>query len=173
MKILSRLHGIFSKQSGTEIAFLTDSIDQSVNDVVSHMSDMAVQSEITHATGSVLDLWGEKFGVYRESGELDDPYRTRVLGKVTFVRGTIPALISATKRALGDDTVVQIDETYQDLRIFNVSTFSGTGKFQDTDTVRLGVVKIIINKPTNVKLLEEIGRTRASGIRVIIEENLG
>jgi hypothetical protein len=172
MGILNRLSSIFTKEPNSEIGYLTGSIDNSISQVLDTMTDMELQSVIPSATGEWLDLWGNRFGVPREAGESDDSYRNRVLSAVTNQKGTIPALIDAVKRALGDDTEVRVEETYQDLRIFNVSTFSGTGKFQDSDTVRLGVVKIFINKPENEKLREEIWKTKASGVKVIIVEEL-
>lgn len=168
MGILNRLTSIFTKQKQSEIGFLTDAIDNSISQVVDTMTDMEIQSVISSSTGEWLDTWGKRFGILRESGETDESYRERILGEVTNQKGTIPALIEAVKRALGDDTIVRVEETYEDLRIFNVSTFSGTGKFQDSDTVRLGVVKIFINKPENEKLREEIFKSKASGTKVII-----
>jgi hypothetical protein len=168
MGILSRLTAIFTKKSESEVGYLSDAIDNSISSVIDTMTDMEIQSVILSSTGEWLDLWGFRFGVERESGELDAPYRDRILGEVTNQKGTIPALIEAVKRALGDDAYIRHEETYEDLRIFNVSTYSGTGKYQDSDTVRLGVVKIFINKPENEKLREEIWKTRASGTRVII-----
>ena len=173
MGILKRLSSIFTKKENSEIGYLTSSIDNSISEVLDTVTDIELyQSVIPSATGEWLDLWGNRFGVPREPGELDESYRNRILSEVTNQKGTIPALISAVKRALGEDTKVRVEETYQDLRIFNVSTFSGTGKFQDSSTVRLGVVKIFINKPENEKLRKEIWKTKASGIRVIIVEEL-
>jgi hypothetical protein len=169
MGILKRLTAIFTKNQQSEVGYLTDAIDNSISDVVDTMTDIEIQSVISSSTGEWLDLWGARFGVTRDTGEQDGSYRTKILGQVTNKKNTIPALIEAVKRALGDDTTVRVEETYEDLRIFNVSTYSGTGKYQDSDTVRLGVVKIFINKPENEKLREEIYKTRASGTRVIIE----
>lgn len=169
MGILKRLTTIFTKNQQSEVGYLTDSIDNSISNVVDTMTDMEIQSVISSSTGEWLDLWGGRFGVTRDTGEQDIPYRVRILAEVTNQKGTIPALIAAVKRALGNDTIVRVEETYEDLRIFNVSTYSGTGKYQDSDTVRLGVVRIFINKPENEKLREEIYKTRSSGTRVIIE----
>ena len=173
MGLLSKMISYFTKQSQTETAYLAGTLDNALNAVIDQMSDMELQSVITSSTGEWLDSWGTKFGVPRESGETDLSYRPRILASVTTKKATIPALIEAVKRALGDDTVVTIEETHQDLRIWNVSTFSGTGKYQDADTVRLGVLKIIINKQPNERLAEEIWKTKATGIRVIIEVEEG
>jgi hypothetical protein len=170
MSIQSRLHSIFTRSKESEVSYLVGAKQEAIDSVVETMNDMQIQSFIGSATGQWLDEWAQKFGLARNLNELDDSLRNRILQEVTNPSGTIPALEAAVKRALGEDTVVQISETYQDLRIFNISTYSGTGKYQDSDTVRLGVVKIIINKPPNEKLREEIYKTRASGVRVIIEQ---
>jgi hypothetical protein len=44
------------------------------------------------------------------------------------------------------------------------------GKYQDTDTTRLGVVQININKPSTPQLVTELNRTRAAGINIIIHQ---
>lgn len=168
MGLFSRLSSIFTKNSNSEVAKLSGAVDNSLTDVTNVMADMDNQSVITSATGEWLDAWGERFGVYRGTGEVDTDYRTRILGSVTDNKGTIPALIDAVHRALGSDTQVTVEETYNDLRIWNVSTFSGTGKYEDSDTIRLGVVKITINKEPNTQLAQEIFRSRASGTKVII-----
>lgn len=172
MSVLKRLHSIFTKNSQSEVGYLSGAIDDSLEKVKDTVTDMELMSVITTATGEWLDWWGDRFHVLRESGESDTEYSERIKESVTNQKGTIPALISAVKRALGEDTIVRAEETYEDLRIFNISTFSGTGKFQDSDTVRLGVVKIFINKMANDKLREEIWKTRSSGIKVIIVEEV-
>jgi hypothetical protein len=171
MGLLSKLASIFSKKQDSEVSILSGAVDDSLSKVVSTMTDMEVQSVITSSTGEWLDSWGQRFNVYRNTNEVDSLYRTRILGQVLNAKGTVPALIDAVKRALGDDTVVTVEETYNDLRMFNISTFSGTGKYQDSDTVRLGVVKIIINKAPNTQLAEEIFKSRAAGINIIIEQS--
>ena len=147
-------------------------MNHSLEKIVEEMTEMELHSVVTSCTGEWLDSWGKWFGVPRESGEEDATYRPRILESVTMKKVTIPALIDAVKRALGADTAIQIEETYQDLRIWNVSTYSGTGKYQDSDTIRLGIVRIIINKEPNDRLREEIWKTKASGVRVIFEVRL-
>jgi hypothetical protein len=136
MSLIKRISAIFTKDSGSEIAHLTGAIDNQIEGVINQMSAMKINTILSSSTGEWLDLWGNRFGITRLAGETDATYRLRVMASVTNLKGTIPALISAVKRALGDDTDVLVRETYNDLRIFNVSTFSGTGKFQDSDTVR-------------------------------------
>ncbi|AYP68597.1 hypothetical protein EalM132_00085 [Exiguobacterium phage vB_EalM-132] len=168
MSLLKKLHAIYTKNPQSEIGYLTGAVDASLAKSVDTITDLAeIQSNIKSAQGEWLDTWGEKFYVSRD-GMSDSAYRTAILNRVKGTSSSVPALEWAVKRALGDDTLVRIEETYEDLRIFNVSTFSGHGKFQDSDTVRLGVVKIYINKPENQKLREEIYRSRGTGIRVII-----
>ncbi len=171
MGLLDKLTSVFTKNSNSEVGYLSGAIDDSTSKVVTQMADMDNQSAIPTATGEWLDSWGTRFNVPRNTGESDDNYRTRILSSVTNQTSTIPALIAAVKRALGDDTIVTAEETYQDLRVFNVSTYSGTGNYQDSDTFRLGVVKIIINKPVNDQLAVEIWKSRASGTKVIIEQS--
>lgn len=169
MRLAKRLSNIFTKNQGSEISALTGTVDKQIDAVIGQMSIMEVQTVLSTATGDWLNLWGDKFGIGRKLKETDTAYRKRILESVSSLKGTIPALISAVKRALGEDTIVNVKETYNDLRIFNVSTFSGTGKFQDSDTVRLAVVILQINKTPNVRLREEIQKSKAMGTKVIIE----
>jgi hypothetical protein len=171
MGMRERLQAIFTRSIESEISYLSGSVDDSINKTIDTINDMGdIQSEIISATGGYLDEWAQWFGIYRGNSETDGSLRTRTLAAVTNRSATIPALIDAVHRALGDDTVVTIDETYQDLRIFNVSTYSGTGKYQDANTTRLGVVQININKPSTPQLVDELNRTRAIGINIIINE---
>lgn len=169
MNLLKKLPSIFTKKEGSEVFYLTKAIDNETNKVINHISVMELQSVLLTSTGQWLNMWGDKFGIGRKLNESDTLYRKRIMDSVTALKGTIPALIAAVKRALGEDTIVLVKQTYEDLRIFNVSTFSGTGKFQDSDTVRLGVVILQINKEPNDRLREEIYRSKSMGTRVIIE----
>lgn len=170
MSLLKRLHTIFTKDTESEVGYLSGAVDESLNLAENSIEDLStIQSSIKSASGEWLDTWGDKFYTPRD-GLTDAEYREVILDRVRATSSSVPALISAVKRALGADTLVRVEETYEDLRIFNVSTFSGTGKFQDSDTTRLCVVKIYINKPETLKLREEIFRTRGTGIRVIIIE---
>jgi hypothetical protein len=165
-----RLQAIFTRNTESEISYLAGSVDDSIDKTIDTINEMGdIQSEITSATGEYLDEWAQWFGIYRNTNETDDSLRTRTLASVTNRSATIPALIDAVKRVMGDDTLVEVSETYKDLRIFNVSTYSGTGKYQDTNTTRLGVVQININKRSTQQLVDEINRTRASGISVILQ----
>jgi hypothetical protein len=171
MGMRERLQAIFTRNTESEISYLAGSVDDSINKSIDTINEMGdIQSEITSATGEYLDEWAQWFGIYRYTGETDGALRSRTQQAVTNRSATIPALIDAVKRVLGDDTVVTVGETYNDLRIFNVSTYSGTGKYQDTDTTRLGVVQININKPSTPQLVTELNRTRAAGINIIIHQ---
>lgn len=172
MGLIDKLSPIFSKNKNTENYYLMSSVDDSLEKVIQTMDDMDIQTIITTSTGEWADKWGYRFKVQRKEGESDAQYTQRIIDYVKIQHGTIPALIDAVKRALGDDTQVTPSETYNDLRIFNISTFSGTGKYQDSGTVRLGVVKLTINKEPNAKLAEEIFKSKASGTRVIIESTV-
>lgn len=172
MRLAKKLSSIFTKKEDSEIFYLTSTVERELEGVISQLSEMQIQTILSSSTGDWLDLWGNKFGIFRSKDELDDPYRKRIMDSVTSLKGTIPALIAAVKRALGDDTNVLVHETYKDLRIFNVSTYSGTGKYQDSDTVRLGVVVLYIDKYPNDKLREEMWKSKAMGTKIIIETRI-
>lgn len=170
MGMRERLQAIFTRNTESEVSYLSGSVDDSINKTIDTINEMGdVQSEITSATDGYLDEWAQWFGIYRNTGETDVSLRARTLASVTNRSATIPALIDTVHRVLGDDTIVEVLETYKDLRIFNVSTYSDTGKYQDPDTTRLGVVQININKEPTTQLINEINNTRASGIKVVLQ----
>lgn len=170
MGILRNLNRIFNRHSTDELGDIAKSIDDQINQANSSIDNMKLELNMQTATGEWLDEWGSRFGVKRRSGETDDLFRPRVLESRSPDTGTIPSLIKAVKRSLGDDTTVTAYETFEDLRIFNISTFNGEGKYQDSDTVRTGVVKLTIDKPSTDLLRSEIYKTKPTGCRVIIEE---
>lgn len=172
MGLANRLASIFTRKNDSEVFYLTKTIDKEIDSVVNQMSEVEIQTVLSSSTGDWLNLWGNKFGIGRGHQESDEEYRKRIIESVTALKGTVPALIAAVKRALGEDTGVLVKQTYEDLRIFNVSTFSGVGKFQDSDTIRLGVILLQIDKEPNDRLRSEIYRTKAMGTRVIIETRM-
>lgn len=132
---------------------LNDDIDQLKNELA-----------IDTADSVWLDKWGEWFGVTRKVGESDDDYRQRIIGALQNEKVTIPAIIEMTKLVLGEDTLVQIYEPYHNLRIFDISSFSQDGAFQDGSYYTTAVFDLIVNKPITDELIFVINLIKAAGV---------
>lgn len=117
------------------------------------------------AEGQWLDDWGSDFGLQRRIGETDEKFLDRILSLMED-KVTIPAIKVAIKKVLGDDTIVSIYEPYVDLAFFNISAFSGTGRYPDKDYYRTHVIDITINKPPTEALVRFINKIKPSGVSV-------
>ncbi|GLI90615.1 hypothetical protein [Bacillus subtilis] len=126
---------------------------------------MEQELDLRQSSAEWLDEWGSWFGVKRLTGETDEHYRFRILTAMED-KVTIPAIKRGVKKVMGDDTVIKIYEPFEEIRYFNVSTFSGVGRFQDGDYYRIGVIDVIINKPITEELMAFINTLKAAGISV-------
>ena len=164
MKFLSPLFK--KKNANADHQSIIDSIDNQLNQIDKDTDLIKPMMKLSEAEGIWLDEWGSWFGAIRNPGELDDDYRLRIKQVLTDEKVTIPALIKMTRRVLGEDTVVTVYETYNDIRLFNVSTFSGKGRYEDSDYYQVGVVDIKVNKPVTEELVEILNLTRGSTIKI-------
>ena len=160
------LNSVFKREGANEDhnAVITG-ITKALETVDKDTDQMKNELQIPTATDSWLDEWGSWFGINRISGEADEPYRARILD-VLADKVTIPAIIAGVKKVLGDNTIVKVYEPFVDVRIFNRSTFSGKGKYQNKDYYRIGVIDIILNKPITVELIKYVNLIKAGGISV-------
>lgn len=120
---------------------------------------------LLEAEGQWLDEWGDKFGLSRRTGESDEVFRDRILSLMEN-KVTIPAIKRAIKKVLGDDTIIGVYEPYVDVAFYNVSAFSGTGRYPDAVYYRTGVIDITINKPPTEMLARFVNRIKPASIIV-------
>lgn len=157
------LPSIFKRKNANKDheAFL-GAITKKLDEVNANTDQMRKELSPATASDTWLEEWGSWFNRARLANESDEELRERIF-EVLDERATIPALEKATKKILGDDTIVRIYEPYRDMRIFNSSTFSGKGRFQDKDYYRIGVVDIIVNKPITKELIAFMEIIKAAG----------
>ena len=165
--MLKYLSTIFKQEGGNEEnSAILDAIGNSL-DQVNEDTDLIVdEMSIKRSTSTWLDKWASWFGIARTYGEVDISLRKRVLNVLTDATVTIPAIVEMTKRILGDDTIVVVYEPYHDVRFFNVSTFSGKGKYEDDEYYRVGVIDVIVNKPVTDDLINAITLIKGGGIHL-------
>lgn len=164
LKYLSRVF----KRTGGEVntAFFT-SLSKALDEAGKDAEEIKKEMSITTATGEWLDIWGSWFGVSRIPGESDESLRERILDALRDEKLTIPAIIDRIKKLLGYDTNVSVYEPFNDVRIFNRSTFSGVGRFQDGQYYRIGVVDIILDKPVTEELIYFLNLIKSAGVKLV------
>jgi hypothetical protein len=167
VSIFDKLLPIFNRKSTEDLGAIITSIDNKTTELNANVSAMQNEILITKADSVWLDEWGNRFGVYRQTGEQDDPYRTRILKSVTKDRNSSKAYELLTKEILGEDTCVIPYETYHDVFTLSGSALSGPQKFEDGENYTEGVMHIKVDKPITQELLDEIEKIRSGGINVV------
>jgi hypothetical protein len=165
--MLKFLQTIFKKGNGnSDHEAVLDSIGTALKSAGDDADLMKKELSIVDSEGEWLDEWGTWFGVSRlTNSETDESYLSRMLAVIED-KVTIPAIISGVKKVLGDNTIIKIYEPYHEIRYFNVSTFSGEGRYQDGDYYRIGVIDVIINKPVTDDLVTFINLIKGAGVSV-------
>lgn len=167
------LPGIYKRLGSKDHNAVIDSIDEVFSDMRENTALLKDELVITTATDQWLNLWGEWFGVKRRIGESDEAMRERIIEKLTRDRLTVPAFVELIKKALGDDTTINIYEPFRNTRRMDESTFDGTDRYQDLTYFRIGTVDITIDKEIPAELLELLQEIKAAGIKLYINQNLG
>lgn len=166
MKILSKLTEIFNLHSKDSLKDVTTSIDKALETTYEDIKALDLEYSVQTASGEWLNEWGTWFGIPRKNNQSDSSYREDIFKYIFKQHSTANAYENKTKEILGEDTTVKIHETHNDVRMFNQSTFSGTGRYPDSEKYRLGVVIIYLDKPVTSALIEAIDKIRAAGIKV-------
>lgn len=165
--MLTHLAKIFKTITGNEDhQAILDAVDQQLQGINSDTDQIISEMNINIADTNWLDLWGNWFGLSRSYQESDDDFRQRIFNVLLDPTVTIPAIVMITKRILGQDAVVTVYEPYHDVRYFNISTFSGSGHYEDGTYYRIGVIDVIVNKPITTQLVTAINNIRAAGVLV-------
>jgi hypothetical protein len=81
------------------------SVSNRIEQLLADYAALQVQLSVQNATGTYLDAHGVLYGVPRLAGELDVPYRARILAAITRGRLTIPALEAALNAYLASTAV--------------------------------------------------------------------
>lgn len=168
MSILNKLTEIFNRRSTSHLRDIATSIDNTIDTTVEDIRKLDKEYEIPTSEGVWLDEHSSWFGIPRGS-KTDKQLREAIFDKVYKKHSTINALKESVKKVLGEDTIVEIYETYVDLAIFNQSAFSGKDRYPDGEKYRFGVVVIRMNKPVTNEVVIETNKIKAEGIRVYYE----
>lgn len=161
--MLKFLSNLFKNSNDPDHLALLNAVGNQIDTAGTDADQVKTQMSIQTATDQWLDYWADWFGLVREAGETDDTFRARVIGCMVD-KCTIPALTDAAKKILGSDTIVTIYEPYNDIRYFNRSAFSSTGRFEDGDYYRVGVIDLQVNKPITQELQDVINSMTAAGV---------
>ncbi len=103
MKI--RLTDAFSKEKNNNIEKLLSMSADELDEIESVTEDLDTETNIDSATGENLRRISRLFDLYKESGESDDKFRSRIIsvGSTTMSNGTSEEVRQALSRILGTD----------------------------------------------------------------------
>src|SRR5690606_4570014 len=119
------------RKTGTENDIVLENIDNILEKASKDSMLTKDELSILTATGEYLDEWGSWFGIRRTDGEDDEQYRRRMLSVMSNPKSTIPAIEGTIRRYFNNpDMYVKVYEPHKNIKIFNISTFSGPDKFQ-------------------------------------------
>lgn len=167
MGLFKFLSPVFKRDKANEVHKATlNSLDSSLESLNEDVDLIKLELLITEASSDWLKIYAEWFGVKLLSGETEDELRQRILMTLQREQVTIPAIISAVKDILGQDTIVEVYEPFNDVWIWNVSAYSGSDRYEDGDYYRIGVIDIIVNKEITSRLREYINVIVAAGVSV-------
>ena len=140
-----------------------------------------------------LEDWGSWFGVSRLIGETDDHLRYRILScmedkvSIPSIQNGIAKILNLdnirkddnSNAILGEDPntgktiTISVYEPFEDVRIFNVSTFSGKGRYEDKYYYRIGVIDLKIDGLDEVteEVRDYIKTLNSAGIYLYVHIN--
>lgn len=167
-KYLKFLQNIFKRNTDNDDHEAVITSMEHALEIVEEDSDL-VKKELMLETADDdwLEDWGAWFGLSRLVGETDDHFRYRILTCMDD-KVSIPAIKNGIKKIMGEDTQVSVYEPFEEVRMFNMSTFSGKGRYEDKYYYRVGVIDISINKEVTSDLERYVKLLASAGIRVYI-----
>lgn len=137
------LNPLYFRKTGTENDIVLENIDNILEKASKDSMLVKDELSILTATGEYLDEWGSWFGIRRADGEEDEQYRRRMLSVMSNPKSTIPAIEETIRSYFNNpDMYVKVYEPHKNIKIFNISTFSGPDKFQSGDYWRHSVIDI-------------------------------
>ncbi|MBD3285816.1 hypothetical protein GF359_05080 [candidate division WOR-3 bacterium] len=98
-KLLATIRDELSERSGSTFEFVSDGLNPYYD-----------ARFITHASGDVLDKWGETLDLPRNPGESDEDYRTRLLDELRDFTAclTVKSITDRVEDTMGPDKVADI-----------------------------------------------------------------
>lgn len=111
-----------------EVGKLLKSLSLPVGELLDQVRDSRDGIYLASATGDDLDQWGRDLLITRSSGELDTPYRDRLINEVIGSKLTIPAMEDYIYSNLGIQTTIyepwrDLDWREETFRLTNPNTF--------------------------------------------------
>jgi hypothetical protein len=106
----SRSNGDILRSYQSLLWVYLDAMSTELAEAKRRIIDMLDQMAINTADADWLDEWGDYFGIYRETGELDDQYANRIILEVIRPRGNNRAIEAALLQKYGQSVDV-IDVT--------------------------------------------------------------
>lgn len=162
------LNPLYFRKTGTENDVVLENIDNILEKASKDSMLVKDELSILTATGEYLDEWGSWFGIRRADGEEDEQYRRRMLSVMSNPKSTIPAIEETIRSYFNNpDMYVKVYEPHKNIKIFNISTFSGPDKFQSDDYWRHSVIDIHLKEVfIDEQLKSSIKDVKSAGIGV-------
>lgn len=106
-------------------------IDTEMSDTATDIVNSKNELSLDNADGAWLDQYGNLIGLYRNSGEADSAFRTRIINFIKTDRVTVPAITTAVQNFLNNNAIsVTVYEPYKNILTLNSSHLNGTDAFQ-------------------------------------------
>lgn len=145
-----------------------NAISTELNDAESAVIASKTDSFLDEALGYSLDLWGDWFGVYRDTLESDDSFRSRIKYAVLIKRGTIPALLEGLHRYFNDYTDnIRVYEPYTNIFYTNKSFLNGEDHMAG-DIYNYAVIDVQFSRPFPPDIIKIINLFKPAGVKVLI-----
>lgn len=150
---------------------MLDAYGLEINEADVNLLQAIDQLYLNTADGEILDVWGEKFGVPRETSELDQDYYARIIAEVLRPRNTRYAIQNAITDLTG--FLVTLREPYREIFKLDFSALSDSDHFQDGVFFTWNVFQPIYHSVLSVedrnRVLAIIHRNRPAGSMIVGE----
>jgi len=145
---------------------ILQAIGNQLSDAEKDAIEGRVVMSLKTSTGRWLNIYGDIFGVYRQGLESDEVYRQRILNYITLSRGTIPAIISASRNFLNDyDSYIEVYEPYRNtFRLNNSKLNSGDALLGNY--YRYAIIDIRMGRTFPPELIDIIKAFKPAGVDI-------
>lgn len=150
---------------------LLDAYGVVVDEAEANLLQAIDQLYMETADGEILDVWGDRFGVPRDDGEVDGPFYSRIIAEVLRPRNNRYAI----ERTIRDLTglLVTLREPYREIFKLDFSALSDTDHLQDGAFYTWNVFQPIYHQTLTVaqraRVLAIINRNRPAGCLIVGE----
>lgn len=147
-------------------------IDSEMADTEADIISSRNELSLDNADGAWLDQYGSLIGLYRNNGEIDSAFRSRIISYVKTDRVTIPAITAAVSSFLNDNTIsVDVYEPYKNIFTLNSSHLNGTDAFQGS-YYTTAVIDIKIGTIIPDGLADYLNDYAPAGVTVVITSTI-